>query len=153
MKRGRPVSGSVCLLFTEVSITVNARLEYCGNYLELDDFQHDAAAEKSGNPYNCTFDIRVKSGDFAGIADCCEYDYKELQNFIAALEDLIAFRRTEVSLTEISTGRTVHFACDSTGHIRVSGELICDADVQSLRFHFMTDQTVFPAFIRELKCL
>ncbi len=153
MKRGRPVSGSVCLLFTEVSITVKARMEYCGNYLEIADFQHDAAAEKSGNPYNCTFDIRVKSGDFAGIADCCEYDYKELQKFIAALEDLIAFRRTEVSLTEISTGRTVHFACDSTGHIRVSGELTCDADGQSLRFHFMTDQTAFPAFIRELKRL
>ena len=58
-----------------------------------------------------------------------------------------------MSFTEISTGQTVDFACDSTGHIRVSGELTCDADDQRLRFHFMTDQTVFPAFIRELKSL
>ena len=132
---------------------MDPKLEYCGNYIEIRDFHHYIDEEKNGNPYNCSFDIIVKSGVFAGIADGCEYDYKELQKFIVALEDLISFKRNDVTFCEIGYGNTIKFKCDRTGHIEVSGEIQGDAGSHILKFEFMTDQTFFPKFINELKSL
>ena len=96
------------------------KLEYCGNYIKISNFHHSIENEKSENPYNCSFDIIVKSGVFTGIADGCEYDYKDLQKFIVALEDLISFRRKDVAFCEIGYGNTIEFKCDRTGRKRVS---------------------------------
>lgn len=133
------------------NLNVDAKLEYCGDYIAIRDFHHYVDDEKSGNPYNCIFDIAVKSGAFSGIADKCECDYKELQKFIAALEDLISFKRTDVTFCEIGYGNRIQFQCDKTGHIEVFGEIQGNAGSHILKFEFMTDQTVFPKFINELK--
>ena len=132
---------------------MGARLEYCGNYIEITNFHHSVDDEKNGNPYNCSFDIKVKSGVFSGIADGCEYDYKELQEFIKALEDMILFKRKEITFVEIGYGNKLAFNCDRSGHIKVSGDIQGDAGSHMLKFEFMTDQTVFPQFIKELKSL
>ena len=132
---------------------MEARLEYCGNYIEITNFHHSVDDEKNGNPYNCSFDIKVKSGVFSGIADGCEYDYKELQKFIKALEDMILFQRKEITFVEIGYGNKIEFNCDRSGHIKVSGDIQRDAGSHILKFEFMTDQTVFPEFIKELKSL
>ncbi len=132
---------------------MEARLEFCGNYIVIRDFHHYIDDEKNGNPYNCSFDIIVKSGAFTGIADGCECDYKELQKFIVALEDLISFKRNDVIFCEICYGNEIEFKCDRTGHIEVSGEIQGDAGGHVLKFRFMTDQTVFPKFINDLKSL
>ena len=132
---------------------MEAKLEYCGDYLAIRDFYHSIDDEKNGNPYNCSFDIIVKSGVFSGIADGCECDYEELQKFIVALEDLISFKRKNVTFCEIGYGNTIQFECDRTGHIEVFGEIQGDTGSHILKFEFMTDQTVFPQFINELKSL
>lgn len=132
---------------------MEAKLEYCGDYIVIRDFHHYIDEEKNGNPYNCSFDIMVKSGVFAGVTDGCECDYKELQKFIVALEDLISFKRTDVTFCEIGYGNTIQFECDRTGHIEVLGEIQGNAGSNVLKFEFMTDQTVYPQFINELKSL
>lgn len=132
---------------------MKARLEYCGNYIEITDFHHSVDEEKNGNPYNCSFYIKVKSGVFSGIAEGCEYDYKELQKFIEALEEMISFKRKELTFFEIGYGNKIEFNCDRTGHIKVSGDIQGDVGSHILKFEFMTDQTVFPEFIKELKSL
>lgn len=132
---------------------MDARLEYCGDYIAIKNFEHDVDCEKSGNPYNCTFDITVKSGAFSGVTGVCECDYKELQNWIVALEELIAFKRRNVTFCEIGYGNTIQFECDRTGHIEVFGEIRDNVGSNVLKFSFMTDQTVFPKFINELKGL
>lgn len=132
---------------------MEAKLEYCGNYIAIKDFSHSIVDEKNGNPYNCSFNIIVKSGVFAGVADGCEYDYKELQKFIVALEDLISFKKTDVTFCEIGYGNTIQFKCDRTGHIEVLGEIQGNAGSHVLKFEFITDQTVYPQFINELKNL
>ena len=132
---------------------MEAKLEYCGNYITLKDFNHSIDDEKSGNPYNCSFDIIVKSGLFSGVADGCECDYKDLQKFIVSLEDLILFKRTNVTLGEIGYGNIIQLKCDRTGHIEVLGEIQGNSGSHVLKFEFMTDQTVYPQFINELKCL
>ena len=137
----------------EVIGSMEARLEYCGNYIEITNFHHSVDDEKNGDPYNCSFDIKVKSGVFSGIADGCEYDYKELQKFIKALEDMILFRRKDIAFVEIGYGNKIEFDCDKSGHIKVSGDIQGDAGSHILKFEFMTDQTVFPQFIKELKSL
>ena len=132
---------------------MEAKLEYCGDYIVIRDFHHYIDEENKGNPYNCSFDIIVKSGVFAGIADGCECDYKELQKFIVSLEDLILFKRTNVTFSEIGYGNTIQFKCDRTGHIEVLGEIQGNAGSHILKFEFMTDQTVYPPFINKLKSL
>ena len=132
---------------------MEARLEYCGNYIEITNFHHSVDDEKNGNPYNCSFDIKVKSGMFSGIADGCECDYKQLQKFIKALEDMILFKGKEIAFVEIEYGNKIEFNCDRLGHIEVSGDIQGDAGSHILKFEFMTDQTVFPEFIKELKSL
>ena len=132
---------------------MEAKLEYCGNYIVIKDFHHCIDDENNGNPYNCSFDIVIKSGAFFGIADGCECDYKELQLFIVALEELISFKRKDVNFSEIGYGNTIQFKCDRTGHIEVFGKIQGDAGSHVLKFEFMTDQTVFPQFINELKGL
>ncbi len=132
---------------------MDPRLEYCGNYIEIRDFHHSIDDEQNGNPYNCSFDIKVKSGVFTGIADGCEFDYKELQKFIEALEDLISFKRKEITFIEIGYGNKIEFKCDRTGHIKVSGNIQGGAGSHFMKFEFMTDQTVFSNFINELKSL
>lgn len=42
------------------NLIVKAKLEYCGDYIAIRDFYHHIDDEKSGNPYNCSFDIVVK---------------------------------------------------------------------------------------------
>ncbi len=129
------------------------RLEYCGNYLEINDFHHNIDDEKNGDPYNCSFDIKVKSGLFFGVADGCECDHKELKKFIEMLEDMILFKIKEINFVEICYGNRIKFNCDKTGHITVSGELKDSEGSHFLKFEFKTDQTVFPDFIKELKML
>ena len=129
------------------------RLEYFGNYIEIRNFIHCIDDEKNGNPYNCSFDIKVKSGAFSGVADGCEYDYKELQKLIEALENLTSFNVKEFNFIEIGYGNKIVFVCDKIGHIKVYGEIRGDSGKQFLKFEFMTDQTVFSSFIKELKSL
>ncbi len=132
---------------------MEARLEYCGNYIEITDFHYYVDDGITNNPYNCAFNIKVKSGVFSGMADGCEYDYNELQKFIKALEEMILFKREEITFIEIGYGNKIVFNCDKTGHIKVSGDIQGDVGRHILKFEFMTDRTVFPKFIKELKNL
>ena len=132
---------------------MGARLEYCGNYIEIINFYHSVDDEKNGNPYNCSFDLNVRSGVFSGVADGCECDYPELQKCIKALEEMLSFKRKEVTFVEIGVRNTIKFNCDRTGHILVFGELRSATGGHALKFEFPTDQTAFPDFIRGLKRL
>lgn len=130
---------------------MEAKLKYCGNLIEIADFRHSVEDERSGNPYNCTFNIRIVSGVFSGLADGCEYDYKEWKKFVEQLNDLLLFKTNEAILEEIGYGGKISFKGDKLGHIEVSGLIYGGAMSHSLKFEFMTDQTAFPSFINELK--
>lgn len=132
---------------------MSAKLEYCGNKIEIVNFHHSVEDELSGNPYNCSFDIRVKSGLFSGFADGCEYDYKEWKIFVRQLKELFLFKTNKVVFQEIGYGGKISFIADSLGHIEVSGIIYGEAISHSLQFEFMTDQTVFLPFIKELEKL
>lgn len=132
---------------------MEAKLEYCDDYIAFIDFCHYIEDEESGNPYNCSFGIQVKSGAFSGIATGCECDYKQLQIFIAELRDLILFKRKNVTFCEIGYGNRIQFEGDRTGHIHVSGEIRNNIGSHVLKFEFLTDQTVFPKFIHKLKAM
>ena len=133
---------------------MNAKLEYCGNYLEIVNFRYYPEEENRGNPYNTDFDIKVVSGGFSGYSQYWEYDHRELAAFIGQLEDLMYARINEVVLQEIGVGQKIFFKGDGQGHISVSGTIHSDHVIsQSLSFEFRTDQTVFPKFIDQLKKL
>jgi len=132
---------------------MNAKLEYCGNIIEIVNFCHSFEDELSGNPYNCSFNIRIVSGMFLGYADGCEYDYKEWKKFVAQLGNLILFKTNEVILHEIGYGGTIKFVGDGLGHIEVSGLIYGNAMSHSLQFEFMADQTAFSTFLSELQSL
>lgn len=132
---------------------MKAGFDYCDNTFEILNFVHSFEDEMNGNPYNCSFDIKVKSGLFSGYADGCEYDYKEWKKFITQLEDLYCFKTKEVKLSEIGYGSSIIFRNDNVGHIDISGVIYGDAMEHSLKFVFKADQTVLPEFISQLKNL
>lgn len=133
---------------------MNAKLEYCGNYLELANFKYYPEEAEKGNPYNTSFDVKVVSGLFSGYSEYWEYDHRELAGFISQLEELAAGKINEVILQEIGVGQQIHFEGDGQGHITVSGTISSDGvHPQSLSFEFVTDQTVYTDFIKQLQML
>ena len=98
---------------------MDPRLEFCGNYLEIKNFQHHVEDERGGNPYNCLFDIKVKSGMFSGVADECEYDYKELQLFIKELEDLNTYAFANNDGT-----RSIYYMYENVKYIDENGDIV-----------------------------
>ena len=130
-----------------------ARLEYGDDFFEIRCFSHSEEDEKTGNPYNCSFVMKVKSGEFSGQSHCCECDYKYIKELAAQLEDLVNFKADEAVFRELAYDSTMRFTGDGCGHITVSGTIYGDAKIQSLHFEFMTDQTVYRSFISELKGL
>lgn len=86
---------------------MNAKLEYCGNYLEIVNFKYYSEEENRGNPYNTDFDIKVVSDGFSGYSQYWEYDHRELAAFIGQLEDLMYARINEVVLQEIGVGQKI----------------------------------------------
>lgn len=132
---------------------MDAKFIYCDNLFEIQDFIHDEESERTGNPYNCTFKIKVISNSFSGVAEGCEYDYKEWKKFVEQLDDLRNFKTNEVTLQEIGYGGTVRFIGDKLGHIEVSGLIYGEHMTHSLQFEFTADQTALLSFIRELENL
>ena len=129
---------------------MNASLEFCGNSIVIRDFVHSIEDEQGGNPYNCSFSIRVVSGEFSGLASGCECDYKEFKEFVTQLSELVDFKRSEVEFREIGYGSVLKFVGDERGHIEVSGKIYGKAMIHSMEFEFVTDQTVYKSFINEL---
>lgn len=132
---------------------MDAKFVYCGNSIEIKNFQHHIEDEMNGNPYNCTFSLKVVSGLFSGFAGDCEYDYKEWKKFIKQLDDLYLLKTDRAELVEICYGGNVLFLSDGLGHIQVSGMIYGSGMIHSLEFEFIADQTALPMFLKELKQL
>lgn len=127
-----------------------ATIAYGNNLLEITDFIHYPEEVKIGNPYNCTFNLKVVSGVFSGIAPC-EYDIKDFRELVLAFEEMYQFKRTTVELKDTCYGTSVAFSMDKMGHIEVSGTIYGEAMIHEMKFEFHIDQTVLPMFIDELK--
>lgn len=131
---------------------MTARLAFELNYLEISDFRHYPEEAARGNPYNCTFDLTVRSCGFGGTAPC-QYDMKDFRQFAADLRKLYDFTCTTVTLGDMCYGSRVEFTMDSMGHIEVSGKIFGQAMEHSLEFTFPADQTVLGTFAEELETL
>lgn len=131
---------------------MNATLAYLDDSLAVLDFAHSPEDAVNGNPYNCSFSLRIVSGEFSGLAPC-EYDIKAFRQFVRELEEMYQFRRTTVELNDICYGSKVVFTIDRTGHITVKGNIHGEGLAHSLKFEFLVDQTVLPTFLRELHLL
>ena len=129
---------------------MEAILEYCGNRIEIFDFFHSAEDEKSGNPYNSSFSVRVRSGLFSGEGRYVT-DYKAFERFIAALRDVTECRADKAVLEDYDYGSTVRFGGDGLGHIEVSGTVYGEAMTHAVTFSFPTDQTIYAPFLRTLE--
>lgn len=126
-----------------------AKLEYCGNFLEICHFSHSKADAEAGNPYNTTLHIRVKSGEFCGVG-FCECDIKEFCRFVRELGEMYEFQRSCAVFDDICYGSEVTFESDRTGHLTVSGIVHGRGMIHSLKFEFAADQTVLPGFIKSI---
>lgn len=129
---------------------ISFELNHCGNSILISDFHCDLEAAKSGNPYNTTFNLAVKSEAFRGIG-ACECDIKEFVRFAKQMNDLYEFNRHKAEFREIGYGSYVSFEMDGTGHITISGEIFGDARVHSMKFEFIADQTSLKPFADSLK--
>ena len=129
---------------------MKAVCEYNNSSIEMINFTHYAEDDVNGNPYNCTFTVRVVSNGFRGIAEC-ECDYNEWLKFVYNLDKMYNFKINEVTLNDISCDSRVTFHLDKSGHLDISGVLYGEHAEQSLHFTFTADQTCLVKFIDELK--
>ena len=102
-----------------------------------------------GSPYNTTFNIKVNSGDFAGVSEF-EYNIKDFVRFIEELKELYEFKISQVELNDICHGSNIIIGLNQLGHITISGTLYGNAMEHSLKFIFVTDQTAIKAFSKSL---
>lgn len=132
---------------------MNALLEFGENYIEFDDLRFYPEEMNSGNPYNCTVNIKVKSNGFMGVSPC-EFDMHNLIDFANGLKKMYDFKTKEVEIQEIGYGGKLHFSADNIGHISISGDIFGEAMTNELKFEFEADQTALMHFISELcKCI
>lgn len=130
---------------------VMAKLKYENNSIEIINFKHSIEDEVSGNPYNCRFDIKIVSGNFTGIADGCECDYKKLKELIVQLKGLYSLKISHIEFQEIGYGDKLIFDGDRLGHINLKGMVYGHGTTHYLEFEFPTDQTAYPSFISQLE--
>lgn len=119
-----------------------------GNSLQISDFFHSKQDAEQGNPYNCTFTLKINSHGFSGVAPF-EYDIRKLRLFLVQIDDLYHFRCERAILQDIGYGSSITFTrTDRTGHFTVNGTLYGDVRVHSLEFEFRIDQTVLLPFYK-----
>ena len=119
-----------------------------GNSLQISDFFHSKQDAEQGNPYNCTFTLKINSHGFSGVAPF-EYDIRKLRLFLVQIDDLYHFRCERAILQDIGYGSSITFTrTDRTGHFTVNGTLYGDGRVHSLEFEFRIDQTVLLPFYK-----
>lgn len=127
-----------------------AELKHGDNLISIENFETYISEAERGNPYNTTFDIRVRSGAFCGYAGC-EYDIKQFRILVGELREMYDFKRSSVELSEICYGSRVTFTMSKTGQIEVSGEIYGEAKEHSLTFVFSADQSSLLPFIEALE--
>ena len=119
-----------------------------GNSLQISDFFHSQQDAEQGNPYNCTFTLKINSHGFSGVAPF-EYDIRKLRLCLVQIDDLYHFRCERAILQDIGYGSSITFTrTDRTGHFTVNGTLYGDGRVHSLEFEFRIDQTVLLPFYK-----
>lgn len=129
-----------------------AEILFENNALKIENFLFSREDATDGNPYNCIFDVYVKSAPFCGTASF-EYDIKEFKRFIAELEKMFLFESERAELNDIGYGSQVVFTMDKLGHMKIQGRIYGEARMQMLQFLFVADQTVLGGFIKDLKRL
>ncbi len=122
------------------------------NVFEISNFTCSEKDASIGNPYNCSFDLKIISGSFSGISPC-EYDIKEMRRFLIEIEEMYQLKRNVAELKDIGYGTQITFKLDKLGHINISGIIYGTAREHSMTFSFDADQSSLGSFCKELKLL
>lgn len=130
---------------------ITARFEYCESSIEIMNFKYSPEDDINGNPYNCSFQIFVKSGSWSGLADYCECDYKMFRKFVTELEELDNFERTQVEFSEIGYGSKILFEMSNIGHLAIRRVIYGNDMEYSMKFRFIADQTILKGFIAAIQ--
>ncbi len=121
-----------------------------GNLLAFRDICHSPGEAHAGNPYNTVCQLKVVSGEFAGVGEW-ECDWQDVHTFVQELERLYHFQRQEVEFRDIEWGNWLKFQMDRTGHVTVTGRLYGGMSMQTLEFHFRTDQSALQPFLQQMR--
>ena len=140
------------MIFKNNKENMTVGFEFGGNSIEIVNYKYSAEDANNGNPYNSSFQVKVVSGGFCGVAEC-EYDRKEWNKFIEQLELFYELKLKEIVFKDICYGSTITFIMDNMGHFTVYGKIYGLHMTHSMEFEFTADQTVLPRFISGLKKL
>jgi hypothetical protein len=106
---------------------------------------------EDGSGYRC--DLSVRSGAFAYDGPFFFHD-AFVVNSMTAIKKMMAGKPGEAVLKGQYEDDAIRFQMNQLGHVTVSGLLLENGGhTQSLKFEFMTDQTVFGPLLRDLAAL
>lgn len=81
---------------------MNSGFEYAGNSIEIINYRYNREDAVSGNPYNCSFQIKIVSGNFSGLADY-ECDRSKWEQFVRQMELFYQFKCDKLEFVEFFT--------------------------------------------------
>lgn len=131
------------MIFMEASFVFNQ------DYVKISDLVVDG---ETRNPYDTSFRIAVRSGDFAGVGNW-ECGIENLRDFVNNLEEMCQLHITQTELLDNAYGSYISFVMDRLGHLCVRGTLFGEHKAQHIEFEFTADQTVLRTFLEELRQL
>lgn len=97
-----------------------------------------------------TFNLSVKSGYFSGSSHFC-ISINQIKEFAQTLHNMFSCLSGSTQLFDNDSDSFLDFSIDKYGHVAVSGQVGGSQEDHYMRFQFVTDQTVLPEFIKELK--
>jgi hypothetical protein len=99
-----------------------------------------------------TFNIKVKSGEFAGASNFCI----SKENILSVIEALSKMHEQLTGYCEISDSDSdahITIEMDKLGHMRMTGQIGGSHEEHYMKFKYITDQTVLINLIQMLKAL
>lgn len=130
---------------------MNTLLEFEGNSIEVDNFEHNKKRYEKGDPYNTEFVVSVITD--TGFTGKTRYvcDMGDFRRFILELDELFKKKRISAKLTDIVYGSSVTFKFLRRESYCVSGMLIGAEGEHILRFSFNVDRSGIFIFAKQLR--
>ena len=99
-----------------------------------------------------TFNIKIKSGEFAGASNFC-MPKESINSIIEKLSEMDKELKGFCEIKDYDSDAYIEIEMDKLGHMCVSGQIGGSHEEHSMKFKYNTDQTVLVNLMRMFKAL
>ena len=97
-----------------------------------------------------TFNIKIKSGEFSGISNFCIFN-KDIIVYIKLLSTMSNELKGACKITDSDSDSYITIEMQKFGHICISGQIGGSHEDHSVKFKYISDQTILDNLINTFK--